>query len=62
MDTTERVLAGYADRRPAVSESGIKSPDDIAYLRGCGASAFLVGTGIMTRDNVKDSVRRLVGA
>lgn len=60
LETTKHVLAGYADRRPAVSESGIESPRDIAYLRGCGASAFLVGTGIMKHGNVKGGVRRLV--
>ena len=60
LDTTKRVLTGYADHRPAISESGIESPSDIAYLRGCGASAFLVGTGIMRHGNVKGGVRRLV--
>ena len=62
LETTRHVLAGYADRRPAISESGIESPRDITYLRGCGASAFLVGTGIMRHGNVKGGVRRLVGS
>ncbi|MBI1658124.1 MAG: indole-3-glycerol-phosphate synthase [Thaumarchaeota archaeon] len=60
LETTKRVLAGYADHRPAISESGIESSSDIAYLKGCGASAFLVGTGIMRHGNVKGGVRRLV--
>ena len=59
LETTKHVLAGYADHRPAISESGIESPSDIAYLKGCGASAFLVGTGIMKHGNVKGGVRRL---
>ena len=59
LETTKHVLAEYSDRRPAISESGIESPRDIIYLRGCGASAFLVGTGIMRHGNVKGGVRRL---
>lgn len=62
LSTTERVMAGYSDPRPVVSESGVRSPRDIRYLRGCGASAFLVGTGIMERGNVKGGVQRLVDA
>lgn len=60
LETTRRVLEGYGDPRPAISESGIRSPADIRYLRECGADAFLVGTGIMERGNVKGGVRALV--
>ena len=62
LETTRSVLAGYSDPRPAVSESGIESPKDILYLKECGASAFLVGTGKMRHGNVKGGVRRLVEA
>ena len=60
LETTRHVLEGYEDPRPAISESGIRSPVDIRYLRECGADAFLVGTGIMERGNVKGGVRALV--
>lgn len=60
LETTKMVLAGYDDPRPVISESGIRSPEDIRYLRQCGADAFLVGTGIMNQGNVKGGVRALV--
>lgn len=60
LETTRLVLAGYDDPRPAISESGIRSPEDVRYLRNCGADAFLVGTGIMAQGNVKGGVRSLV--
>ena len=60
LETTGMVLDGYSDPRPVVSESGIRSPEDVRYLRRCGADAFLVGTGIMGRGNVKGGVRGLV--
>lgn len=62
LDTTKHTLCNYTDDRPVISESGIESPQDITYLRECGASAFLVGTGIMKSNNIKKGVERLVGA
>ena len=62
LETTRTVLAGYQDVRPAVSESGIETPQDVAYLRRCGASAFLVGTSIMKGDDITGGVGRLVRA
>ena len=59
LDTTKSVLEGYNDDRPTVSESGIKEPSDIRYLRDCGADAFLVGTSIMRQNNVREGVRAL---
>jgi indole-3-glycerol phosphate synthase len=45
-----------------VSESGINGPEDVRYLRRCGARAFLVGTSIMKADDVKEKVKTLVEA
>ena len=62
LSVTKDVLAGYTDKRPAISESGINTPEDIAYLKECGASGFLVGTSIMKSDSIKGGVERLVRA
>ena len=59
LDTTKSVLEGYNDERPVVSESGIKEPSHIRYLRDCGADAFLVGTAIMRQNSVREGVRAL---
>ncbi|MCX8161573.1 MAG: indole-3-glycerol-phosphate synthase [Candidatus Bathyarchaeota archaeon] len=48
--------------RPIVSESGIKSPEDILFLRRCGADAFLVGSTVMSAKDIKDFVKHLVNA
>ena len=40
-----------------VSESGIRSPDDIRFLGGCGAKAFLIGSAVMSADDVESRVR-----
>lgn len=62
LDTTKRVLERYDDGRIVVSESGINGPEDVAFLRRCGASAFLVGSSIMEGDDICERVERLVQA
>jgi indole-3-glycerol phosphate synthase len=45
-----------------VSESGIKSAEDVRYVVGLGADAVLVGTSVMQSSNVKAKVKELVEA
>lgn len=61
LEVTKRILARHHPQgKVVVSESGINTPQDIRYLRECGAQAFLVGTSIMKSDNVKEKVMQLV--
>jgi len=62
LKTTERVLEGYKKTRPIITESGIETPEDIQYLKKCGADAFLIGSSIMKSDNIEENVRKLVNA
>ena len=62
LKTTEKVLEGFEKSRPILSESGIETPEDIQYLRKCGADAFLIGSSIMKSDNIEEQVRKLVNA
>jgi indole-3-glycerol phosphate synthase len=45
-----------------VSESGIKTPEDLQFLSKAGASGFLIGSSIMLTENVEKKVRELVNA
>ena len=60
--TTASVLDGFSPSRPILSESGIETAEDISYLKGCGADAFLVGSSIMKSNNIQEHVKRLVNA
>ena len=62
LKTTENVLYGFKKTRPILSESGIETPEDIQYLKKCGADAFLIGSSIMKSDNIEEHVRNLVNA
>ena len=61
--TTKRILSKHgADGRVVVSESGICSPEDIRFLKSCGANAFLVGSAVMLADDVEAKVKEFVYA
>ena len=45
-----------------LSESGIKSVEDLKFLRNCGADAFLIGTSIMKSSDIQKRVSELVNA
>lgn len=66
LNVTKRILEHFDKSeigdRPIISESGIKSPEDIRFLKRCGADAFLVGSSIMTAENIADFISRLVNA
>ncbi|MFB5632864.1 MAG: indole-3-glycerol-phosphate synthase [Nitrosopumilus sp.] len=62
LKTTETILSGIEKSRPILSESGIDTPEDIQYLKKCGADAFLIGSSIMKSDNIEEQVRKLVNA
>ncbi|MCH9657551.1 indole-3-glycerol-phosphate synthase [archaeon] len=62
LKTTESVLDGHEKSRIILSESGINTPEDIQYLKKCGADAFLIGSSIMKSDNIEEQVKKLVNA
>ena len=59
--TTELLLKKFnKGNKIIISESGIKTPDDIRYLKKIGADAFLIGTSIMESENIRLKVNELV--
>ena len=62
LKTTEKILEGYDKSQLIISESGIETTEDIAYLKKCGADAFLIGSSIMKSDNIQEQVKKLVNA
>ena len=62
LKTTQTVLEGFNKTRPILSESGIETPEDIQYLKKCGADAFLIGSSIMKSKDIEEQVKDLVNA
>jgi indole-3-glycerol phosphate synthase len=47
LDTTLKLLNRIPPARIVVTESGVRTPADVARMRGCGVAAFLVGEAFM---------------
>ena len=62
LETTKQILENYQESKIILSESGIKSAEDVRFLRDCGADAFLIGTSIMKSSDIQNSVSKLVNA
>jgi len=63
LNTTKEILEqNRTQGKVVISESGIKTPADLRFLRQCGAKAFLVGSRIMLTENVEEKVKEFVEA
>jgi indole-3-glycerol phosphate synthase len=62
LQTTAELAPLVAATHPVVSESGVKSGEDIDYIRGFGVAAVLVGTSLLGSENVAGKLRELVEA
>ena len=63
LKTTERILEKIESKnKVVVSESGIMSPQDLIFLRSCGAQAFLIGSSVMMAENIEQKVKEFVTA
>jgi len=61
LDTTKEILQEHPKAsKMVISESGIKSGVDLQFLRECGADAFLIGSSIMSNENVELKVKEFV--
>lgn len=60
LKTTELLAEEIPGDVVAVSESGIRTADDVRYLRQQGINAILVGETLMRADNVKDKIAELL--
>jgi len=58
LDTTERLIKMIPNHVVKVSESGIKSAEDIKRFKTLGVDAFLIGESLMTASDVAGALRR----
>lgn len=60
LNHTTRLVDLVEDTKILVSESGIKTPDDLAHLRTHGVRSVLVGEHLMRQDHPGDALRELL--
>ncbi|MDZ4762049.1 MAG: indole-3-glycerol phosphate synthase TrpC [Alphaproteobacteria bacterium] len=62
LGVTERLAAMAPANRLLISESGIKTAEDVVRLRACGARGFLIGETVMRASDPEGLVRIFVNA
>ncbi|MCP4589688.1 MAG: indole-3-glycerol phosphate synthase TrpC [bacterium] len=62
INTTIELAPRVSGVAPLVSESGIRTRDDVLAVQHAGAAAILVGESILRADNIESKIRHLLGA
>ncbi len=58
---TEQLLPLIPEDRLVISESGLRTREDILRLTQAGARAFLVGESLMREEHFEDKLQELLG-
>jgi indole-3-glycerol phosphate synthase len=58
--TTETLAEEIPNDTVAISESGIRTAEDVRRIRACGINAVLVGETLMRAKNVPEKLRELL--
>jgi indole-3-glycerol phosphate synthase len=61
LDVTKRLRQRIPENVTVVSESGIHTPEDVAFVRQCGVDAILVGTELMKAKDVSLKITEIMG-
>ncbi|GAK40015.1 indole-3-glycerol phosphate synthase TrpC [Paenibacillus urinalis] len=62
LETTAELAELVPEHVTLISESGIRTPQDVEYVKQAGAKGILVGEQFMRQDNVSQAVLELMGA
>lgn len=60
LETTEKLMRDIPKDYVKVSESGIKTNEDMRFVRSCGADAVLIGETLMRSGNVNEAMAELL--
>lgn len=59
LKTTQELLKGIPDDRTIVTESGIRTKDDVQFIRSLDVNCFLVGEAFMREEHPGQKLREL---
>lgn len=59
LSTTERLINKIPSDRIVVSESGIKTIEDMKYIKNAGADAVLIGESLMRASSMQEKIKEL---
>ena len=61
LDTTEALMPCIPRGRTVISESGVRTPEDVQRLKGLGVRGVLIGEALMRAASVEDMMLHLFG-
>lgn len=61
LETTSNLIRSIPEDKTIISESGIKTYEDVMYLKSLGVDAVLIGETFMRSDDIGSKVRELMG-
>lgn len=59
LSTTQELMLEIPKNKIVISESGIKTPADVQFLKKCGVQGILVGTSIIKSNNYIEYIKQL---
>ncbi len=60
LDIIEKLIPEIPDDRIIIGESGINNKDDLRRIFSAGVDAVLIGTGIVTAENIEEKIQEFV--
>lgn len=60
MTCTQRIIRLIPETKIIIAESGIKSYEEVMFLKSLGVNAVLIGTAFMSVENIADKVKELM--
>ena len=60
ISTTQRLIRFIPDTKVRVSESGIKTYEDVMFLKSIGINAVLIGEAFMDADDIGAKIREIM--
>jgi indole-3-glycerol phosphate synthase len=60
LSVTRRLIHLIPENRTIVSESGIRTYEDVMFLKSLGVNAVLIGETFMRADNIGNKIRELI--
>ncbi len=61
LENTPRLIRGIPEGKIIIAESGIKSYNDVMYLKSLGVNAVLIGEAFMAAPDIVAKVREIMG-
>jgi len=61
LEVTSNLMRSVPEGKIVISESGVKTYEDVMFLKSLGVRAVLIGEALMRSDDIGSKMRELLG-